>query len=309
MARRPKLTIPQQIEHMKSKGVTYNIYSEEEAAAFLESNTYFFKIKSYDKNYTINPTTGKYKGLDFAYLRELSVLDMLFRRLILHATLDIEHYLKVRLLKSLSENPNEDGYSIVRLFFNIHPEVQATIMKKADNSMCKDLVEKLQREEYALWNVIEVMSFGDFIMLYDLYDQNNGGHDESLIRCLFPVRCLRNAAAHNNCLLNSLLRPYSRTIKPYLYLSSYIGKIPGVGPTSREKKLSNPVIHDFMAVLYVYKTIVTSEPTINHFSDELHELFDKRMLRHKDYFTSNESIASAYVFVTKIINNLFPKSM
>ena len=309
MPERPKLSIPQQIQHMENKGITYNIYSKEQAENFLGQSTYFFKIKAYVKNYPINPKTGKYKGVDFAYLMELSVLDMLLRRLILHASLDIEHYLKVRLMNRLNENSEDDGYRIVYKFFQKYPEIEASVYKKANNSYCKDLVNKLQKDGFALWNVIEVLTFGDFIRLYKLYDQENGSIDASLVRSLFPVRCLRNAAAHNNCLLNSLLRPYSLEIKPYRYLNSYIGKIPGVRPTSREKKLSNPVIHDFVALLYVYRQVVSSEKTVEHFSQELHGLFEDRMQKHAEYFTANESIVSSYVFVMKIINHLFPCEM
>lgn len=306
MKQRPKLTIEQQIQHMKSRGITFSIYSEYEAENFLRESTYFFKIKAFDKDFIYNPVKETYVNLDFAYLIELSTLDMHLRRLILHASLDIEHYLKVRLLRDISLNPNEDGYDIVRRFFIAYPEVKAAVETKAENSMCKDLIQKMKLEGYAVWNLIEVLSFGDFIKLFTVYDQNNGGCNKDLISCLFAVRCLRNAAAHNNCLLNSLRAPYTRSIKASLYLSRFTSKIPGVKSTSREKKMSNPVIHDFIAMLYVYKNVVTSRKTIKYFTNELHHLFDIRMKDHKEYFTANENIVSAYSFVLKAINYLFP---
>ena len=149
--------------------------------------------------------------------------------------------------------------------------------------MCKDLVEKLESENYAIWNLIEVLSFGDFVRLYTLYDREYGNHNKGLIQCLYAVRCLRNAAAHNNCLLNSLRLPYTRKIH-----SSY------------------PVIHDFVAMLYVYKKIVSSPRTAEHFTKELHDLFDIRMKRHSNYFESNECISSAYHFMKTVINDWFP---
>lgn len=306
MAQRPKLTIEQQVQHMKSRGVTFSIYSESAAENFLRNSTYFFKIKAFDKDFIFNPVTHSYVNLDFAYLIELSTLDMHLRRLILHATLDIEHYLKVWLLRDISSNPNEDGYDIVRRFFMAYPEVKVAVEAKAENSMCKDLIEKLQLEGYAVWNLIEVLSFGDFIKLFTVYDQNNGDRNKDLISCLFAVRCLRNAAAHNNCLLNSLRAPYTRTIRASMYLSRFTSQIPGVKSTSREKKMSNPVIHDFVAMLWIYKNVVTSKKTLEHFTGELHQLFDTRMKEHKNYFTSNENIVSSYSFVLKAINFIFP---
>lgn len=94
LPRRPKLTIEQQVEHLKNKGVAFTLCTEEQAASFLAYSTFFFKVKAFDKDYEINPKTGKYLNLDFAYLMELSTLDMHLRRLILHATLDLEHLMR-----------------------------------------------------------------------------------------------------------------------------------------------------------------------------------------------------------------------
>ena len=61
---------------------------------FLRYNNYYFKLKSYAKNYPINPKNGKYVNLEFAYLVELSKLDMYLRKIILGMCLDVEHILK-----------------------------------------------------------------------------------------------------------------------------------------------------------------------------------------------------------------------
>lgn len=42
-----KLTIDEQIEDLKKKGVTFEIMSEEEAKKFLRYNNYYFKLKLY----------------------------------------------------------------------------------------------------------------------------------------------------------------------------------------------------------------------------------------------------------------------
>lgn len=42
--RRPKLTIEQQVEHLKSKGVTFTLCTEEQAILFLKYSTFFFKV-------------------------------------------------------------------------------------------------------------------------------------------------------------------------------------------------------------------------------------------------------------------------
>ena len=54
--RKPILTIEQQIEHLKQKGVAFELCSEEEAADYLRDKCNFFKLASYRKLFS------KYEG-------------------------------------------------------------------------------------------------------------------------------------------------------------------------------------------------------------------------------------------------------
>ena len=76
-----KLTIDEQIIDLEEKGVTFNIMNDDEAKIFLRYNNYYFKLKSYASNYPINPKNNKYVNLGFAYLVELSKIDMYFRKI------------------------------------------------------------------------------------------------------------------------------------------------------------------------------------------------------------------------------------
>ena len=236
MANRPKLTIEDQVAYMKNKGITFDHCSEKDAVRFLQESTYFFKVKAFDKNYIAHPKTGHYYNLDFSYLMELSTLDMRLRRLILHATLDIEHFLKVQLIRDVSSNPVEDGYQIVEKFFS---EIQRknSISENRRIPCARILWKSWKVKIMRFGNLIEVLSFGDFVRLYTLYDREYGNHNKGLIQCLYAVRCLRNAAAHNNCLLNSLRLPYTRKIHSSYSISRAVSQIPnGPKTTSREKK-------------------------------------------------------------------------
>lgn len=51
ISQKPKLSVPQQIEHMKAQGIRFSVMTEEDAAKYLEINTYYFKIKVYAKLY------------------------------------------------------------------------------------------------------------------------------------------------------------------------------------------------------------------------------------------------------------------
>ncbi|MBQ5921576.1 MAG: hypothetical protein IIW84_11075, partial [Selenomonadaceae bacterium] len=63
----------------------------------------------------------EYIDLDFAYLKELSLLDVYLRRVMFPIVMDVEHFAKINLLSSLQKNKREDGYSIVTELFKKQP--------------------------------------------------------------------------------------------------------------------------------------------------------------------------------------------
>lgn len=119
----PKLSIPQQINNMKKKGITFSYCSEIEAKKFLAEHNYYFKIKAYAHNfqkYKDPAKQGQYINVDFAHLRDLSGIDAQLRKTILTMCVDLEHFLKVRMLNHFTM-VDEDGYEIVQEFFPDSP--------------------------------------------------------------------------------------------------------------------------------------------------------------------------------------------
>ncbi len=99
---RSNLSAAEQVAYLRdAKDVKFNYMSEEDAERFLADRNYFFKLKAfaknYDKRFAGGDAKGRYIGLDFAYLVELSRIDKQLRDLVLDLTLDIEHCLKVRI--------------------------------------------------------------------------------------------------------------------------------------------------------------------------------------------------------------------
>lgn len=308
-----KLTVEEQIQDMVDKNIQFELYSKEDAEKFLKYNNYYFKLKSYAKNYNMNPQTGKYYNLDFAYLVELSKIDMYIRKIILELSLDVEHYLKVRLMNDLSNNPKEDGYNIVRLFLQYHPNAEADIQGKADKySFCSALAEKhldeyKEPKELAVWNIVELFSFGNFMELYELYYQMYPSFNYSAY--LKSIKFIRNAAAHNNCILSTLKKPnslkkFSKTKK----LANILGKIPEFRElNSRDTLMKNPVIHDFVTLLFVYNDVMKVSATKNNRNKKMEEIChlfcdeDGRLKKNKVYFEKNPYIKEAYSFICTII--------
>ena len=301
-----KLSIDDQISYMKNtNGLLFNIIDEEKAKSFLLNNNYYFKFKSYAKNYDkykSGPKKGKYINLEFAFLQELSTIDMHLRKFIIKITLDIEHFLKIKLLRDFSENDQEDGYELIKELFKKYPEIEKNIDYKSKYSVCSDLILKY-KDNFAIWNIVEVLSFGDFIKLYELYYEkyNSVG---SMKNYLWSVKFLRNAAAHNNCLINSLKNPYTVRIRGNKEVNTLVSKIEGISPDVRKKKMDNPVIHDFVVTLFLFNNIVTSHQIKKYIMNELKELFDSRFIRNKIYFEKNQIICSYYRF-GKIIVDYF----
>lgn len=97
---RPKLNVEEQIDHLKKKGVRFSIISEKEALDYLLKNNNFFKLTAYRKNYQKN-REDKYVNLEFAYLRDLAIIDMRIRKCLLDMCLDVEHNTRMKIVRAI----------------------------------------------------------------------------------------------------------------------------------------------------------------------------------------------------------------
>lgn len=302
-----KLTIPEQIQDMTNKGITFKYNDNDSVIEFLKHKNYYFKLKSYGKNYDKYLATskkGQYINLDFAYLEELSTLDMLLRKTIITMALDIEHALKTQLLLDLSTNDAEYGYNIVNQYLDADYNRLKSLYDKIGKSAASDLIQKRKDsgDDYALWEIVEVMSFGEFIDLYQLYYSIYPSKENDFSSYLWSIKFLRNAAAHNNCLINSLKAPYHVTIHKTKDILFEISKIKTISQKSRDKWMTNPVIHDFVILVFVYVKLIKSKGLKKRGIDSLLQLFNERMPEHKEYFEKNDVICESYRFTNKIVN-------
>lgn len=72
------LSTDEMITKMKNKGITFNHISEGDAEKYLKNNNNYFNFTSYRKNYT-KDCNEKYVDLDFSYLKDLSIIDMIMK--------------------------------------------------------------------------------------------------------------------------------------------------------------------------------------------------------------------------------------
>ena len=207
--RKPILTIEQQIEHLKQKGVAFELCSEEEAADYLRDKCNFFKLASYRKlfsKYEGGPRDGRYVDLDFGQLRLLAALDQELRHALLGMTLDIEHFQKVTLLREM-EDRGEDGYAIVADYMasltTANREYRLRELKMSGRSPYSSSLYAKYSGDMPAWAFLELTSFGTLIDFVRFCARRWGDRRfEASHYDLKRVKSVRNCAAHGSCLIN-----------------------------------------------------------------------------------------------------------
>ena len=307
-----KLSISDQIADLKKKGITFTICNETDARKFLQYNTYYFKLKAYEKNYSNDNKEHIYRDLDFEYLKELSKIDMYLRKMILDMCLDLEHILKTRLIYDCTINPDSDGFDIVTQFLDSYYSTEKSIKDKANGkSACSALAAKYYDLEndclkpMPLWIIVELISFGEFVNLYTLYYQTFHRYPD-YSRYLGAIKYLRNASAHSNCLINSLKKQagFYKT-QPVMLTLSRASKI--INKQTREHKMSVPVIHDFVTLLLVYNDLLSTSHNKKMKERKMKEIrhffldSNGRILSKASFFKNNATLSEAYHFICDVL--------
>jgi len=302
------------------KGITFNYMDTTEAEMHLSDKNNYLRTASYRKNYEKHQTgsnEGKYIQLDFAYLVELSRLDMYLRSHLLQMCIDIEHGLKVSIISDIENNAAEDGYTIVDNFLVQNPDVVGSISKKIDSVFTGDLIEKyfdtcyvfdsksgnmrteILQADCPIWVLVEILAFNDFLRFVRFYDDQYPGRMTVDYKLLNTVRNLRNACAHNNCILASL-RP--GTTHPTSVVSQRVAKISAVAKEERKNKLSCRPLFEIVCLLMEYEHWV-SEPLRKKRLEALKKFAHGRLVSHSGFFSSNQVVNTSIAFLQKVIDN------
>ena len=310
---KPMLNEREQIEHLLKNGVKFEIISEKDAEKYLKRHNNYFKLTAYRKNfekYVTGKNKGKYINLDFQMLIDLSIIDMRIRKSLLNIVLDLEHYTKIKLLNKV-ENTTKDGYSSVEKYIqNLKPEeynsLECELNRHIKKTYCGDLVSKYNKE-YPIWVFIEIIPFGRLIKFYKFVAENL--QDKEMLNesyLLKNVRELRNACAHNNCILNNLRQGTAKPQADYGMLRE-ISKI-GISNGALGKKMSNARIQQIVTLLYLNKKITTSEGVLKYQKEMLQEL-KNRIERNIQYYSNNTLIKSNLNFLNRIIDTWYNNSV
>ena len=311
---KPKLNTDGQIQHLLSKGVKFNLISVDEATTYLRNNNNYFKLRAYRKNFPKHPSgpnEGKYINLDFAELKDLSIIDMRMRYVFIQMALDIEHFAKVKLLQAI-EDSNDDGYQIVEDYCNDLMATDATngthhfdslegdLSRNRNNPYCGGIIAKYDGC-YPVWAFVEIIPLGSMIHFYGYCAKKLGRKDlEDEFYLLKTIKELRNAAAHSNCIIHDMGTKDSKHKTNY----SVLRALNGISKAVKDSQLGNKRMRQMITLLYTHKILVTSVGVHNHTKLILNELVD-RMYHHIDYYADNENIIAAFDFLKKAVDIWF----
>ena len=312
---RPMMKISELVPYLKEKNIKFERCNEYDAEKYLRENNNYYNVTSYKNNFTKYPCgelTGKYIDLDFAYLKDLSIIDYRTRLVLFKMIIDIEHYLKIRILNSIEDIDEEDGYNIVNLYlekdFNDEKfprRVHDSIRKKVSSDYYQKIFSKydLDKDEkienIPIWEFLEIITFGELINFFDFYTTTYNLEDNKYIFILREVNKLRNAVAHNSCVLSELDKkdnPY----KPDTLITNYLKEC-GIGKENRKTKLANSRIRQITYTLYLFNIIVSSEGVKQNVNHDITKLFYERIILNKEYYNNNELLKSIYNYFDKII--------
>ena len=320
---RPMLNISEMVPYLKKKNIKFIECTEKVAEEYLRENNNYYNVTAYKNNFQkfqFGELTGKYIDLDFAYLKDMSIIDYRTRIALFKMIIDIEHYLKIRILNTVEVLNNENGYNIVNLYLEKDyndierpKRVHDSIRKKVTNEYYDKIFSKYningdtRIENIPIWEFLEIITFGELINFFDFFTTYYNLNDNKYIFILREVNKLRNAVAHNSCVLSELDKK-DNLHRADTLVTNYLQEC-GIGNENRTNKLKNSRIRQITYTLYLFNEIVTSEGVKQNVNHELSKLFYGRIILNRKYYNNNGLLISIYEYFDKIIEKNYKEKM
>lgn len=305
MTIKPKMTVDELVDNhlSKKKKMQFNIIEKAEAKRILKESNYYYKLGSYRKNFSTRATDGSYINLEFAYLVDLSKIDMQLRYTIIKFCLDIEHALKTKILKDITENCDEDGYSIVGDFFKYYNEEPDNYIGFLSTSRYSKKMYEKNKEHPSIWFLMETFNFGNLSRFVEFYYERTGDEyykmPSNVIRY---VKNIRNRAAHNYPIIYDITDTYQLAGNSRSkYVTKFISEIDSISKNSASKRLGNAKIHDLTAMFLLYDYSVNSKD-MRHFRYKDIKYILDRCKRSGDYYKSHAALKQVYKYFDSVVD-------
>ncbi len=255
------------------------------------------------------------------HLRALSSLDRRFRECLLPIMLDIEHFARVQVLDEC-EKRGEDGYQIVRdyaayLNHKRRNHLEGGLRARgaegdthdmySGDLLAKHIGENEHLDRMPVWvflETIEFRAFCDFYLFCAARWEDKTMEQQHYV--LKSVRALRNACAHNSCILNGVGGSSAeKDVKANELVTNSLNAH-GMGRTkSRRAKLSNLRIVQMAATLYADSLFCTRPQTIGRHARAFAEL-RSNWEGMRSLFEKNPSITSFFDFFFRLVDIWVP---
>jgi len=288
--------------------------SKQEALSYLKHNNNYFRLRSYRCGFDKvvgGVNDGKYIGLDFAMLQDLSVIDYELMQVLLPMTIDIEHFSKFELLERLGRD-FVDTYEIVEQYLSgkrcsqyegvSGGSLTREIDSRLNSCYINGLVSAYRETGYPVWVFTELITFGTFIDFW--FSVSRYLHDGEFIKRAYELQAmkgLRNACAHNNRIINDLKSGKPRYNVSYDVRNVVTGlKFQDVNVKA---KLSNERLQHIATTLYLHSTMASTGVRTNK-GKQLRRLVE-RMYRNEIYYLRNDQIRTGFAFISGLINGWF----
>ena len=309
--RRPKLKVAEQIQRLSDRGVRFEHISREDAKEALSKTNNYFKLTAYRKSFEVG-ADGKYIDLDFAYLKDLSKIDMYLRYCLLEMCLDVEHFGKAKFMNYLTNEKDEDGYSIIDEHIAsgepeagddkpnyIRESYESAYRKASTNDYCGDLYKK-HKDNMPVWGLIELIPFGTFVDLYMFFGKKyNYKNPVDHAFMMITISRLRNACAHNNCIINDLSQSNSPRTNNALNkeLNSFLSC------QERDLILNNPRTNQITTLLYFHQLLI--QTGVHEYQKQRLSMVAAKMKANEHFYKNNVRITTFFSIFQKLVDKWF----
>ena len=317
---KPFLNYDDMIICLKKKNIKFDIVNEEKAKKYLKDNNNYYNVTSYKNNFKKYYKNGnyidEYIDLDFAYLKDLSIIDYYLRMVLFKMVANIEHYLKIRILNIIHNTNIEDGYVAVNEYLDLDynsidrpKRLHNSIINKVGTEYYEKIFSKYdidgdkKLENIPIWEFMEIITFGELIDFYEFFTHKyNIGSDYKYFYVLREVKKIRNAVAHNTPILNNVIAK-NNNYKIDYFVNQFLSNCK-ISDNARKKRMENNRIRQITYTIYLHSEFVTSSGVRSNVLDDLKNIINNRSLIHKKFYKNNQQLQSIYKFFKTIINSI-----
>lgn len=309
--RTQKLDIPNQVKDLTEQGFLVN--DIQFAQQYLKEHLNYYRLKAYIPLLSQSPLQDQLASKPtFEQLVELSRLDLSLRRIILPMTIDIEFALKLKLNCDCSENDADDGYDVVEAYIKQNPNLDKRLKDSSTKPSSNYGNGIIQRHypDFAVWNILEIFSFGEFTDFWDYYYKHfpsTSFQYQLRYNQLYATRQLRNACAHNNFILPSILKKPLKTNKQLMSAMPNIMKSKEIEFSHKELQTikNSQLIGDLSLMLWLYSDCVVSKSLRKNAAENLYELIHERSVNSKRLLSDYPLLLDFHKVFSKIFKAFF----